>query len=284
MGRPKKAAAAETDQQPDLQPGVSVKEGRLQLAELVTKDQALRPFEIWVEGTTPLICHAWSLKAKLSMLNKQTKETKDAQEKRNPEQDFQDSLYQIDKGVYGFPVTAIKAALLANAHVKKGVAKTDAMAGIWLDAEIVHTRPALKGARCDMPLVRIHGSPPEMREDMVRIGAGPRKTANLAYRAQFSYWAIHLTGLFNPEVLPANQVMFLLSRGGASTGIGDWRNEKKGWFGAFRVCNVQQQAEWESFVAGKGKMPKRTSTIEPPKDGDKVVKLRPAKASKKAAA
>lgn len=50
---------------------------------------------------------------------------------------------------------------------------------------------------CDMPLVRIWGTDPEMREDMVKIGSGMTKTANLAYRAQFTHWAIRVTGEFN---------------------------------------------------------------------------------------
>jgi len=48
-----------------------------------------------------------------------------------------------------------------------------------------------------MPLVQIISGEPEMREDMVRIGSGIKKTATLAYRAQFWPWAVLLRGRVN---------------------------------------------------------------------------------------
>ena len=175
MGRTRtKTVAAEQDieqvtQTLDEQKQKAQTTNKIRLGELLsTTKQTLSEFEQWLVGTSPLIVHAWSHKAKLEMLKKQAGATQLAKEPRDPEQDFKDSLYEIEPGAYGFPVTAVKCALISNAHVKRGVAKTDLMAALWLDAEIVSTRPALKGARCDLPLIRVYGSAPEMREDMVR--------------------------------------------------------------------------------------------------------------------
>jgi len=78
-----------------------------------------------------------------------------------------------------------------------------------------------------MPLIRIHGSKPEMREDMTKIGTGLTKTANLAYRAQFTTWALKVTGRFNPTVLTADALAYLIQDAGMGAGLGEWRNEKK---------------------------------------------------------
>src|SRR4029434_6192192 len=150
----------------------------MRLRALLSEKPPTQDFSFWIIGLTPLICHAWSEKAKKEMLGKQAGATRSAKEKRNPKQDFLDSLYDMGKGNYGFPVTAVKKAIWSCAHKDRGIPRSDVQVGLWLDAEVVSARPALAGARCDMPLVRIYGSKPEMREDMVRIGAGPRKTAN----------------------------------------------------------------------------------------------------------
>ena len=115
--------------------------------------------------------------------------------------------------------------------------------------------PALKGAICDMPLLRIYGSPPEMREDMVKIGAGLNKTATLAYRGQFRHWAIKVTGQLNKGVVTLDQLIFLINEAGQSYGLGEWRNERKGTFGSFRMAGVSEARDWETFAAGKGPMP-----------------------------
>jgi hypothetical protein len=137
------------------------------------------------------------------------------------------------------------------------------MTALWLDAEIVSVRPALAGAVCDMPLVRIHGDPPKMREDMVRIGSGLRRTANLAYRGQFSNWAIRVTGTVNPTMVAPHALAFVVNQAGMGIGIGDWRNEKGGWFGAFHIGNPMEQTAWEAFASGRGPLPKPQKR-EPP--------------------
>jgi hypothetical protein len=108
-----------------------------------------------------------------------------------------------------------------------------------------------------MPLVRLFGSDPEMREDMVRIGSGLNKTANLAYRGQFTTWAVRLTGKYNNTVLSSEALLFLIREAGLGIGIGEWRNERKGIFGSFRLADMAEQEAWEKFAAGKGPLPVR---------------------------
>lgn len=232
----------------------------LNLAGILSTKATFQPFRIWLVGDTPLITHAWSHKAKLEMLQKQVKATKAGKEARDPQADFVSSLYEMGKDehgreMFGFPATGVKNAILSSAHKDKGIARSAVMSALWIDAQMVRTRPALAGAICDMPLLRIYGGSPEMREDMVKIGAGLNKTANLAYRGQFTIWALKINGRFNASVITAEALTFLINESGMASGLGEWRNERKGMFGAFHLADLEEQNAWDKFAQGKGKMP-----------------------------
>ncbi len=225
------------------------------LAGVLSSKATFKTFSVWLVGDTPIITHAWSEKARREMLQKQVKATKGGKEARDPESDFVSSLYDMGDGSFGFPATGVKNCILSAAHKDKGIARSAVMAGLWINAEMVRTRPALAGAVCDMPLVRIWGTKPEMREDMVKIGAGLNKVANLAYRAQFTVWALRITGKFNTTTLTPEALAFLIQESGMSSGLGEWRNERRGMFGAFHLADVGEEKAWDAYAAGKGPLP-----------------------------
>lgn len=225
------------------------------LAAALAKKPLFSSFSVWLVGDTPLITHAWSEKAKREMLQKQVKAPKAGKEARDPQADFVSSLYEMSEGVFGFPATGVKNCILSAAHKDKGIPRSAVMSALWINAEMVRARPALAGAICDMPLLRIYGSEPEMREDMVKVGSGLNKTASLAYRAQFLVWAFRVTGRFNSSILNAEQLAFLIQEAGLSYGLGEWRNERKGMFGAFHLATEQEEVDWEAFAAGRGPLP-----------------------------
>lgn len=225
------------------------------LSAAMSKEVQFKRFAIWLVGDTPLIVHAWSEKARREMLQKQVKATKGGRDVRDPEADYISSLYEMADSVYGFPAMGIKNCILSSAHKDKGIARTAVMAALWIDAEMVRTRPALAGAICDMPLIRIWGEKPVMREDMVKIGSGLNKTATLSYRGQFTQWGMRVTGKFNSTVLTPEALAFLIQQAGVESGLGEWRNERRGVFGAFHLANQAEEKAWDKYATGKGKMP-----------------------------
>lgn len=227
----------------------------INLGAMLSKKPIFQAFQIWIVGDTPLITHAWSQKAKLEMLSKQVKSVRGGKEVRDPQADFVSSLYDIGDGTYGFPATGIKNCILSAAHKDKGLARSAVMSALWIDAQMIRTRPALAGAVCDMPLIRIIGGKPEMREDMVKIGSGLNKIANLAYRGQFTVWAMKVSGRFNSSIITPEALTFLINESGMASGLGEWRNERKGMFGAFHLADMEEQKAWESYAAGKGPLP-----------------------------
>lgn len=234
---------------------VEVSDKPISLAKQLSTKTPFQAFRLWLVGDTPLITHAWSEKAKKEMLQKQAKATRSGKEARDPEADFVSSLYEMGENAYGFPATGVKNAILSAAHKDKGLARTSVMGALWLDADMVRTRPALSSAICDMPLIRIWGGKPEMREDMVKIGSGLNKIANLAYRGQFTVWAMRVTGKFNPAVVTAEGLAFLIQEAGLASGLGEWRNERKGVFGSFHLASEAEEKDWEDFAAGKRAIP-----------------------------
>jgi hypothetical protein len=253
---PRKTSAAKrknTEALDELRAAETTEE--IKLSSLLSKRPSFGRFTLWLVGDTPLITHAWSEKAKREMLAKQVKATKGGKDARDPQADFVSSLYDMGDGSYGFPATGVKNCILSSAHKDKGIARSAVMGALWIDAEMVRTRPALASAICDMPLIRIYGSKPEMREDMVKIGAGLNKTANLAYRAQFTVWALRITGKVKTTILTPEALLFLIQESGFGSGVGEWRNERKGMFGSFHLANPEEEADWEAFAAGKGAMP-----------------------------
>ena len=177
----------------------------------------LRTMEVKLIGDAPLICHAWSEKAKKEMLGKQMKKAKEAKAAKDPDQDFRDSLYVHPSGGYGFPSIAFKAAAVdACSHVD-GITKVEARGAFHINGD----------------LIKIISPKPTMREDMVRIGMG---TADIRYRGQFDPWSVILPIRFNAGVLSAEQIVHLFNIAGFGIGVGEWRPQRDGMFGLFHVA------------------------------------------------
>ena len=71
---------------------------------------------------------------------------------------------------------------------------------------------------------------------------------------------IHIT--YNAPVIAQDVISSLITDAGMSCGIGDWRNEKNGMFGAFHLATAAEQDAWEKFAAGKGALPEAKRTAD----------------------
>jgi hypothetical protein len=176
--------------------------------------------EITLIGDSPLICHRWSEKAKKQILDKQMKRAVAAKEAKDPERDYADSLYKDENGDYAFPSVAFKSAAVdACSHVAE-ITKVEARGAFHVIGEFV----------------KIKGSP-SPREDMVRVGMG---SADIRYRGEFRQWSARLRLRFNANVLSAEQIINLFNTAGFAIGVGEWRPQKNGSFGMFRVATGRE--------------------------------------------
>lgn len=175
---------------------------------------AIRNLQLTLIGDSPLIVHKWSEKAKKEMLDKHMMKVKAPKTARDPHQEYLDSLYVIEEGVYGFPTTGVKAAAV-RACTFSEMKMTEARGVFHIDGEYV----------------TIEGEP-SMREDMIRVATG---SADLRYRAEFKEWRTTFVVKFNSSVLSAEQIVNLFNTAGFGVGIGEWRPQRNGQYGRFHV-------------------------------------------------
>ena len=202
-------------------------------------------------GTTPLIVHARSEKAKREMLEKQMGVAKARKHAiKVPNNDFINSLnWLTEKPEDG--ADNEEAINNFNEAVKKGAAWGFHIGGIkqsfitgaarsGMDVKMTELRGAffLRGAgehsNTDYAEI-ITPVPPHIREDMVVVG-GMSKAADLRYRGQFDTWEIPLIMQYNKNgKYSLEQLLNLVNAGGFATGIGEWRPEKDGQYGMYQL-------------------------------------------------
>ncbi|AMS03939.1 hypothetical protein BJD58_gp39 [Gordonia phage UmaThurman] len=187
---------------------------------------AAETIHVPIIGTSPLIMHRWSDKAKRQMLDAQQGK-KNVKTVRDPQADYESSMYRIatedgpDK--YGFPVLGFKAATIGGARFyDKSVTMTSLRQFMFFKGVVTKADP--------QQLVEIHGEP-RMREDVVRVGQG----TDLRYRAEFVEWSAVLTITYVTSSLSRDSVLSLIDAGGMGVGVGEWRPQKSGEFGTFAI-------------------------------------------------
>lgn len=187
--------------------------------------------EVPIIGTSPLIVHRWSDKAKRQMLDAQQGKKK-VKEVRDPQADYETSLYRIAKDDggedYGFPAAAFKAATIGAARFyDKSVTMTSLKQALFFRGIVTKADP--------QQLVRIDGEP-HMREDVVKVG----QVAALRYRAEFTEWSTTLTITYIKSMLDRNSVLSLLDAGGMGVGVGEWRPQRNGDYGTYAIDNSRE--------------------------------------------
>lgn len=188
----------------------------------------IQHIDIELVGDSPLLVHAWSVKAKEMMLRKQMKIANSGKDAKDPYQDFVDSLYwisdkpdkvtqkDIDRGRFGLPTIAFKAAAVDACSFVDGMTKVSARGAFHID-----------GA-----LTEIHGDKPRMHEAMVRIAMG---TADIRYRGEFVNWSAKLRVRFNKRAISPEQLVNLFNIAGFAVGVGEHRPQRDGSLGMFHV-------------------------------------------------
>lgn len=182
---------------------------------------AAETIRVPIIGTTPLLMHKFSEKAKRQMLDAM-QGRKTPKQPKDPKAEYESSIYRTADGGYGFPAVAFKAATCGAARFYD---KSVTMAGLRQFMFF----GGVPGEDGDL-VVAIDGEP-VMREDVVRVGQG----TDLRYRAQFTEWSAVLEVTYVLSSLTRGSVLSLIDAGGMGVGVGEWRPEKKGTFGTYKV-------------------------------------------------
>lgn len=179
-----------------------------------------------IVGTTPLIVHAWSDKAKRIMLDAQ-QGRKAPKEPRDPQADYEASLYRTETG-FGFPTLAFKAATVSAARLYGKTLRMTELRAFLFYAGV----PSADKATILTPIT----GEPRMREDMCRVGMG----TDLRYRGEFLDWTAILDVRYVTTALDRSAVLNLIEAGGMAIGVGEWRPEKDGMNGCYRLDDTRK--------------------------------------------
>jgi len=194
---------------------------KVEVAELSIPDLETSKITLTVKGMTPLIVHKFGDKSRKQMEDKQQGKAQHKKEAKDPQAEFRSSLYVINekKGIYGFPASGFKKAMVSACRYAEGVTMTKALGAFHVLGD----------------LLPIKGAKPEMRTDVVRVGKFGAKTSDIRYRGEFKNWSIDVEILYNARVVNKQTLAHLLHLAGFSVGIGEWRPEKGGQFGMFEL-------------------------------------------------
>ena len=166
-------------------------------------------------GTSPLIVHNFSAKAKEAMADAM-QGRKTPKKPKDPEAEYEACFYRTKDEGYGFPSGAFKQAIVGAARFYgKAVAMTTLRSSVFTRGE-----PGQEGTQ----LFAIEGEP-WMREDVVRVGISGH---DLRYRPQFDEWRMTLEIVYVKALLTRGSLLSLIDAGGMGIGVGEWRPERRG--------------------------------------------------------
>jgi len=179
---------------------------------------------VTIIGTSPLIFHRWDEKSKQMILDKQMKKAAKGRAVRDPQSDYQATYYRDSDGDIAVPVLMIKNALVSAVRNVEGLTMTLVRGALFCKGD-------------SQGFAKVKYTSERMREDMVRVGMG---TADIRFRGEVDGWSVSFLIEYNPTVISAEQVLSLLDLAGFSVGIGEWRPEKNGDYGRFKVLTVKE--------------------------------------------
>ncbi len=169
-----------------------------------------------VQGTNDLIQNNFSQKSIEQMLRKHMGLTVTRETKKPREVIEQAKILNIKKEICLSPV-AFKSAMIAAASTVKSVKKTQLRIGMFVEGNSI-------------PITYESMEP---RMDIVRVG-GASKVPDVRFRPSFLNWKARMIIQFSADIYNAATVVDLLQRAG-TVGVGEWRPEKNGTFGTFKV-------------------------------------------------
>lgn len=174
-------------------------------------------------GESPLMVNNFAEKAKIEMMEKQTKTARGPRAERNVQAEVQAALYKLPDGSYGIPASGIKNCAVSACRFVEGVPMTRAKGSFFIIEDAAG-------------LVRIKAKKYEVDERPVAVGTFGNKKKMIRFRPVFNEWSCTFKVKFNPDIISAAQLVNLFNHAGFSVGLCEYRPERSGNYGMFRVA------------------------------------------------
>lgn len=185
---------------------------------------ALKQIRVTLQGETPLLVNRFDEKSRQQIEDNYRGTAKNKAVPRTAEEEFQASLYPMpgNKGGYGIPASGIKKCAVSACRFVDGVPMTIAKGAFHVIGDV--------GG-----LIPIAGDEPVIDERIVRVGNFGSKKPATRRRGRFDNWEVSFIVKYNEGVLNAEQILNLYENAGFSVGLCEFRPEKDGNLGMFRV-------------------------------------------------
>ena len=202
---------------------------------LVIEQPNILSVGIEVAGTADLIQNRFSQKSVEQMLRSHMGLSVQ-RERKKPREVLEDAtVYNVDKRV-ALPPTGFKLAMLSAATQIKGMKKTQLGIALFVQGNSIP--------------ITFETMVPRM--DITRT-SGIGRTPDVRFRPSFQNWKARLIIQF-ADTVTVQTVVDLLNRAG-QVGVGEWRPEKNGTFGTFKVVRHIDTAQELGEVAAECAVP-----------------------------
>lgn len=186
--------------------------------------------EFCLLGESPLIIHSMSAKAQRELLlprGRKTAADKALSLKHDPYQEFNDCLYRAAAGdptALCMPSSALKAAICNAALVVPGAKRAEMNRLLYVPGDYFP----------------IYGTP--MLHMSVVRSSDMNRTPDVRTRVIVPKWAAKIIVHYTRPIISLDTVKNLVAAAGITIGIGDWRIEKGGSMGGYRIAGPDDAA------------------------------------------
>lgn len=184
----------------------------------------MRTVAVEIRGTSPLLIHRFGEDAE------QSKPTRQVQvDKRDPREEARKVAYIAPDGTFYFNAFSIPGSM-GNAganHKMKGSRKSLRFV----------VPSAVRTTTDTVTILNGNGPAKDFEVDARPVTIPATKGRVMRYRPRFDQWGAKFDLLINDDLLSLDMAHQLLNEAGVGIGIGDFRPEKRGPFGCFRVVH-----------------------------------------------
>lgn len=187
----------------------------------------MKTIEVEIRGVTPLLIHRFT---------EQSEQRKNSRkvniEQIDPREEAKKAAYINADGTFYFSAASIPGCMgnAGSNHKMRGSRKS-----------LRFVVPSAVRMEADTVTI-LNGSGPakDFEVDARPVTIPATKGRVMRYRPRFNQWGAQFNILVNDDILDVDTVHQLLNEAGLTVGIGDFRPEKRGPFGTFRVTKFEE--------------------------------------------
>ena len=185
----------------------------------------MKTFRVKIEGISPLLINRFKEEAEIPQKMKKSGK----RDYGTPREQAESTLYADENGLCWIPATWIKGAI------------TSVSSDYKLPSSRKSVRSVIGGAV--IPVEEKLYFVEKYKIGNCEVDARPcvvQRARIMRYRGRFEKWSVEVNLQIEDDILDEDNVHQMLIDAGRRCGVGDFRAQKGGPFGRFRVCNWEE--------------------------------------------